>query len=253
MGSFIQDIHFSGDVMRIKLKLISIILVGILEVTPCSAYAEIFYKGFKIDESACSGMKQMDSMLSRTRDQIDLLSSVGESEETLRFFQSIRIKLKSTPLSGGTPGLYEGNQTRNVEILPVITLSSHKPVLLHEMLHAYHDLKLEGGFMNKDILRYYLTARSRHLFDPHSHMMSNQREFFACAATTYLYGVTAQEPFTRERLKECDPEFYSYLESIFGYVAGGYRGWLSLIPQKKRSSWKSLLLGSPIVHGIVFA
>jgi hypothetical protein len=230
--------------MRIKLIHIGIILVGILEVTPSRADAEILYKGFTIDESACSGMPQMDSMVSRTRDQIDLLSGVGESEEMLRFFQSIRITLKPIPLSGGTPGLYLGNQTRDVEILPVITLTGHKPVLLHEMLHAYHDLKLEGGFMNNDILRYYLTARSRHLFDSHSHMMSNQREFFACAATTYLFGVTAQEPFTRERLKQCDPEFYSYLESLFGSGAGGYTGWLSFLPQKKTSSWKSLLLGA---------
>jgi hypothetical protein len=191
--------------------------------------AEIGYSGFTIHEEACSALPELDTMVSQSKEQIDIASGVGESQELLQFFQGLRITLKPIQVPGGTPGLYLGAPTREVEIYPRIMITGHKPVLLHEMLHAYHDQKLPDGFMNSEILRYYMTAKSLHLFDNQSHMMSNQREFFACAATTYLYGVTAQEPFTRDRLKQCDPEFYSYLQKLFGPGAGTYTGWLSLM------------------------
>ena len=221
--------------MKIGWKLLAFVASGILFVVSSPADAEVAYKGFQIDESECAGIPQVDSMVSRTKDQIDMVFGLGESDDMIRFFQTLQIRLKSSPLSGGTPGLYLGNHTRDVEILPTITVTGHKPVLLHEMLHAYHDLKLEGGFMNSDILRYYLTAKSRHLFDVQSHMMSNQREFFACAATTYLFGVTAQEPFTREHLKQADPEFYAYLATLFGPSTGAYTGWLSYLMECRGS------------------
>jgi len=226
-------------------KLVINITAGMLFLVSGIAHAEIAYKGFQIDESECAGIPQMDSMVARTKDQIDMVFGLGEPDDMIRFFQTLQIRLKSSPLSGGTPGLYVGNHMRDVEILPTITVTGHKPVLLHEMLHAYHDLKLEGGFMNSDILRYYLTAKSRHLFDVQSHMMSNQREFFACAATTYLFGVTAQEPFTREHLKQADPEFYAYLQSLFGPGTGTYTGWLSYLIERRGSKAISSLIGKP--------
>ena len=205
---------------------------------PVHAKAEIAYKGFTVHEEECSGLPQLDAMVSQSKQQIDIASGVGESEDLLHFFQGLRITLKPTQIPGGTPGLYLGAPTREVDIYSSIMVTGHKPVLLHEMLHAYHDQRLPDGFRNAEILRYYLTAKSRHLFDGKSHMMSNEREFFACAATTYLFGVTAQEPFTRERLKQCDPEFYSYLQSLFGPGTGTTTGWLSFLnpsPHTKES------------------
>ena len=194
-----------------------------------STCAEIAYDGFTVHEEECSGSPQLGAMIAQSQQQIDIAASVGEPPELLRFFQGLRISLKPTQVPGGTPGLYLGAPTREVDIYPLILVTGHKPVLLHEMLHAYHDQKLTDGFRNAEVLNYYLMAKSRHLFDEQSHMMSNEREFFACAATTYLFGVTAQEPFTRERLKQCDPEFYSYLQKLFGPGSGTSTGWLSLL------------------------
>ena len=217
--------------MKPRLKLSLIIVPAIIGLLPCPVSADIPYKGFTINESECATLPEMASMASRTEEQMDMATSVGESPELIRFFQGLPIALKSMSIPGGTPGLYLGGPGGGVEIYPTIIVIGHKPVLLHEMLHAYHDRVLKDGFMNADIVRYYLTAKSLHFFDNQSHMMSNQREFFACAATTYLFGVTAQEPFTRERLKQCDPEFYSYLQALFGPTAGTFKGWLSLLKQ----------------------
>jgi len=217
--------------MRTILNPFPMLAAVIFGLIPCMAFAEIAYNGFIINDSECSGLPQEEAMISQSKQQIDIASGVGESQDLLRFFQGLSISLKSTQIPGGTPGLYLGTPTREVEIYPRIAITGHKPVLLHEMLHAYHDQKLPDGFMNAEILRYYLTAKSRQFFDNQSHMMSNQREFFACAATTYLFGVTAQEPFTRDRLKQCDPEFYSYLQKLFGPEAGAFTGWLSLLKQ----------------------
>jgi hypothetical protein len=207
----------------------SVAFLAIIFLLPCQSFGKVPYKGFVIDDSECCSLPQMNSMVSLTEEQIDIATSVGEPQSLIIFFQNLPIALKSLSVPGGTPGLYLGGAAGGVEIYPSIMFTGHKPVLLHEMLHAYHDRVLPDGFMNAEIMRYYFTAKSLHLFDNQSHMMSNQREFFACAATTYLYGVTAQEPFTRDRLKQCDPEFYSYLQKLFGPGAGNYSGWLSLM------------------------
>ena len=229
--------------MRTILNPFPMLVAVIFALIPCMASAEIAYNGFIINDSECSGLPQGEAMASQSKQQIDIASGVGESQDLLRFFQGLKISLKSSQIPGGTPGLYLGAPTRKVEIYPRITITGHKPVLLHEMLHAYHDQKLPDGFLNAEIQHYYLTAKSLQLFDNQSHMMSNQREFFACAATTYLFGVTAQEPFTRERLKQCDPEFYSYLQSLFGPGTGTFKGWLSLLEERRIIQSKNNLTG----------
>jgi hypothetical protein len=57
--------------------------------------------------------------------------------------------------------------------------------------------------------------------------MRNDMEYFACASTTYLFGVTAHEPFNREKLKERQPAFSEYLERLFGPSAGTFKGSLT--------------------------
>ena len=90
----------------------------------------------------------------------------------------------------------------------------HKPVLLHELLHAYHDQRLEAVFRNQDILNYFARAKASSAFAANSHMLQNVAEFFACTATTFLFGVTAQEPFQREKVKENQSEFLQYLKTV---------------------------------------
>jgi hypothetical protein len=49
-------------------------------------------------------------------------------------------------------------------------------------------------------------------------------EFFACSTTTFLYGNTAQEPFTRIKLQQNQPVYFQFLTELFGGGAGKYEG-----------------------------
>jgi hypothetical protein len=46
--------------------------------------------------------------------------------------------------SGADNAVYSGS-TKNV-LLTSASYSPEKPVILHELMHAYHDQKLPGGF-----------------------------------------------------------------------------------------------------------
>jgi len=83
---------------------------------------------------------------------------------------------------------------------------------------------MAGGFKNRDVLMYYERAKASEKYSPSSHMMANVKEYFACAGTAYLFGVTAQEPFTRDKVKSSQPQFYQFMTSLFGPNAGQYQG-----------------------------
>jgi hypothetical protein len=103
----------------------------------------------------------------------------------------------------------------------------HKPILLHELLHALHNQRLPHGFDNPRIRQFYERAKLLNVYNAKSHMMSNDREFFACTGTTYLFGVTAQEPFKREKIEENQPAYFEFLQKLFGPNAGNYTGSLT--------------------------
>jgi hypothetical protein len=42
--------------------------------------------------------------------------------------------------------------------LRVKALASDKPIILHELLHAYHDRMLPGGFGNTDVAQFFVSA-----------------------------------------------------------------------------------------------
>ena len=188
---------------------------------------EVKYRGFAIDDSRIAAAGDLKAIIRATEEQIDIVWEVGLPDDILKFLQGVPFELVPVgSIARGSPGLYGGKE-RSVKVVSGIVAVGHKPVLLHELLHAFHDQKLKGGFRNPDVSRYFQEARSASLFEPKSHMMQNDREFFACAATTYLFGVTAQEPFLREKLKGRQPAFVDYLKGIFGPAAGAFAGSLT--------------------------
>lgn len=192
------------------------------------ALAEQTYRGFTIDESAVREQSDLAGILSATREQIDLVHAVGASAEVLTFFESVKFKLVPTgTFKSPTPGRYTGQGERSVQVSAAIVGTGHKPVLLHELLHAYHDRRIEHGFANRAILDLYAKARFVPAFAAKSHMMSNEKEYFACTATAYLFGVTAQEPFSRGKIRENQSEAYDNLKKLFGPDAGRYEGSLT--------------------------
>ena len=169
----------------------------------------------------------MDESLRRAvAEQIDIVSAVGLGRSTLAFLQSVPlVVVPAGAIRHETPGQYvRGDQV--VKLTSRITSVGHKPVLLHELLHAYHNQKIAGGLGNPDIRNLYEHAKAMMIYGAKSHMMQNPAEFFACAGTTFLFGVTAQEPFRRERLLK-QSELLQFLSEIFGPTCGSYEGWLS--------------------------
>ena len=203
------------------------------------AMAAHSYRGFTIDESAVRDLPDLAALITATQEQIDMVHAVGLPADVLQFFQGVKLRLvPAGTFKSPTPGRYTGRGDRSVEVSGGLVRIGHKPVLLHELLHAYHDQRIAGGFRNAAILRLFEAAKSIPGFAAKSHMMANDKEYFACTATTYLFGVTAQEPFRREKLTQLQPASIDYLKTLFGLEAGRYEGSLSGPPLQGAKSSK---------------
>jgi len=188
------------------------------------------YRGFTIDDSAVRKMPNVEVVRAATREQIDMVCAVGLPQSVLTFFQSVPFEIvPPSAMPGATPGLYSAKD-RSVRVTTALAATGHKPVLLHELLHAYHDQQLARGFNNPEIAHFYDRAKAISAYASTSHMMQNDREYFACSATTYLFGVTAQEPFKRAKISENQPDLVAYLKKLFGPNAGVYAGSLTQPP-----------------------
>jgi hypothetical protein len=201
-------------------RILTSFLILLFPMTVWAVAAPWTYRGFDVREL---GQRLDEALKDALSDQIDIVLSVGCSPSTTDFFRSVPLLV--VPANGvlhGTPGLYIRGD-RAIKITSRIVAVGHKPVFLHELLHAYHDQKLSGGFLNRTVVELYREAKGEDLFVVRSHMMQNPSEFFACAGTTFLFGVTAQEPFKRSSLAK-QPNLVKLLEEAFGPSCGGYEG-----------------------------
>lgn len=186
--------------------------------------AKTTYRGFAIDESRLQKDADLEAIRQAIREQIDIVLEVGLPKEIEAFLQSVPfVLIPADDIPRGSPGLYERG-SKTVKVTSRITTTGNKPVLLHELLHAYHHQQMPQGFQNAEVIKFYEKAKSADCFGDKSHLMQNPSEYFACAGTTYLFGVTAQEPFNRDKLKAAAPEYFAFLAGIFGDQAGKFDG-----------------------------
>jgi hypothetical protein len=201
-------------------------LAGLATVAATSA-AQV-YRGFTIDDSRVRDQANLAAILTATREQIDIVHAVGLPTDILTFLESVKFELvPAGTFKSPTPGRYMGKGDRSVQVSAAIVATGHKPVLLHELMHAFHDQRIERGYGNQVILGFYKSAQAIPAYAARSHMMANEKEYFACAATTYLFGVTAQEPFRRDKVRDQQPGFHDFLKKTFGPDAGNYAGSLT--------------------------
>lgn len=92
---------------------------------------------------------------------------------------------------------------------------AQRPILLHELLHAYHSAKMPRGYQNGGIVMQYKHAQGAQAYPAEAYLMSNQMEFFAVTASVFLYGKDG--PVTRSIVKEKQPDYYKYLVLLFGF------------------------------------
>ena len=189
-----------------------------------------FYFGFRVDDSQVAGSPRAEVVRAALREQLAMVCAVGLPDDMLAFFRRVPIRIVApSGVFQFTPGYYEGRE-KSVQLSTSFPLAGHKPILLHELFHAYHDQKMPGGVDNGAIIGFYGKGKAAGAYAASSHMLDNQREFFACSVTTYLFGVTAQEPFFREKLRATQPEWFAYLKNLCGPGAGGYAGSLTQTP-----------------------
>jgi hypothetical protein len=218
-----------------------------------SQYGQQTYRGYVLDLSGAAGRQDAAEMLNALRQQIDVVESAGLSPRVLKFFRSIPIlvdekaclagKVMASACYGSSAPERAESKSRGMTVwdsekaqwtnpdpvalaedmkLGVVMVRPHRmtmqePLILHELLHAYHARMMPAGVQDAKILGHYDLAKSQQLYPADAYVVSNEREFFAVTASVFLYGKADKEPFTRAKIKEKQPDYYRYLVWLFGF------------------------------------
>lgn len=171
------------------------------------------YKGMLVDITEIQSSPSRDAIIGAVRRQIDIVDEAVMKPEQKAFLKSVPVSLNHL-VPGTDNGVYT-NAARGVQ-LPTGVIAAEKPVLLHELLHAYQDQKMPDGFRNADVLKLYQQARDDGKFPANSSMLSGSVEYFAVMGSVYLHGSAVRDPLTRDSIKEKQPDCYNWLEQEFG-------------------------------------
>src|SRR5215470_4339717 len=110
------------------------------------------YRGFTIDLTQVQNSKGLDALADSIAHQIDIVADCGAKPEVLRFFQSQEILVKPE-LRGKHGGGQFSSRSPGIAIDDAV-MPAQKPIILHELLHAFHFRVMPGGFKNADIIRF---------------------------------------------------------------------------------------------------
>ena len=187
------------------------------------------YRGFTVDASRVASAENLAALRAATEEQIEIVCEVGLSPKVLAFVRTLPLRLV-TATADTSPGAYNSDGHRIVDLATNLPAFVHHGVLLHELMHAFHDQCMTDGFDNRDVAGFFEKAKAGKAFPEDAYMLQDPREFFACAGNVFLYGVSGKEPFTRARLQERDPELFAYLGRLFGPAAGRFPGSLATGP-----------------------
>jgi hypothetical protein len=152
-----------------------------------------------------------DALMNSLQAQTDLVEGLDINPKIKTFFHSVPLEIVPTTPRG--PGYYSFETQRL--LLSMQPVPPENPVLLHELLHAYHQQRVPDGLRNADVIRFFNEAKSSGKFPPQSYMLTNMVEFFAMCASVALWGQAARPPSTRADVREKLPEFYSWIVAEF--------------------------------------
>jgi hypothetical protein len=170
----------------------------------------MLYRGYRVDAKAILNSPNYAAIMASIPHQIDIVADCGAKPDVLRFFQSQVIVVK--------PGLNGGHFNSNAPGVAIddAVAAAEKPIVLHELLHAFHFYAMSGGFRNPDLLAFYDRARNRQVYPQDAYLLKNVQEFFAVTASLYLWGNVDRPPNTREKLRAAQPMYYAWLGDFFG-------------------------------------
>jgi len=172
--------------------------------------SEFAYGGWRFKTDGVGG-RLSDALVQSLQAQVEIVESLNIDARIKTFFRDVPMEIVRTTLGGR--GAYSFD-THRMELSTQLD-PPQNPVLLHELLHAYHDQKLPGGTRNGRVIGYFNQAKSSGAFPFQSYMLSNRVEFFAMCASVVLWGRAARPPSTRANVRETLPEFYAWTVEEF--------------------------------------
>ena len=177
------------------------------------------FSGFQIDISAVSA-DQRANVTTQYVQQIKVIQDANLPASMYAFMQTVPVVVDpNLPLSD-TPALFASPAGAGAGIGVVKGYTGpmplDKPILLHEMLHAY-DWNY-WKFAKPEVLQAYRQAINQTIYPnaQNSHFLENAREYFAIAGTVYLVGTIQQAPFNCTQMALRQSEFVAFLETTFG-------------------------------------
>ncbi len=180
------------------------------------AVADVHHLGFTINDqllSAADKARLEPGMSTSLREQIAIIDAAKLPADVLAGLKAITVVLD--PALTTQPGVFTGRNGGEVRLQPAV-FTRKRPVLLHELLHAYHFFTL--GLQNTEVNAAFELAKSDPDFARFSraHFLQNPKEFFAVTASIYLSGDVQQPPFTCGAFAAKYPAYMQFLESKFG-------------------------------------
>lgn len=170
------------------------------------------YRGFTANTTAAQSAPNLNDVEKSLKHQIDITADCGATPKIMDFFKSQTIYVMPGQGDGG------GRFSSKVKgmAVDVAVQVPEKPVVLHEMLHAYHWWVLPDGFKNAEVEQFYERARDGAFYPPDSYVLKNVQEFFAVTASLYLWGNVDRPPHDRKTLHDKQPVYYKWLGDQFG-------------------------------------
>jgi hypothetical protein len=174
------------------------------------ADGRLTYRGFTVDATEIRSVPQYNAIMTSIVHQIDIAADCGAKPEILQFFrtQVVFVTHARPHFNSSSPGVTLG----------AVVAEPQKPILLHELLHAYHFRVMPGANRNPELLTYYNRARNIGAYQADAYVLKNVQEFFAVTASLYLWGNVDRPPHTRANLKAAQPVYYAWLGQLFGVV-----------------------------------
>ena len=170
------------------------------------------YRGVTVDTTAAQSAANLKAVQDSLKHQIDIALDCGAAPKIIAFFKNQEIFVKPGQGDGG--GRFS-SKVKGVSV-DIAVDAPEKPVVLHEMLHAYHWWVLPGGFGNADVEQFYERARDGAFYPPDAYVLKNVQEFFAVTASLYLWGNVDRPPHDRKTLHDKQPVYYKWLGDQFG-------------------------------------
>ena len=187
-------------------------LLAAIAVGNSPALAAVTASGFEIDQSR---QTLSPAAMASLEEQLRIVESVGLPPAILASMKKTPIVVD--PELTGNPGSFAVRNGSGAVYVRPIVFTNDKPIVLHELLHAYHFGSL--GLGRPEIRQEFERVQNANPFPARfraAHFLENPKEFFAVTATLYLFGDIQQPPFSCAALAKLDAGYRAFLGAQFG-------------------------------------